>query len=87
VDVRLVWDDGTVDNRKWDGRDRWVRWRFEGPRRLDRVIVDPAGVWALETRRADNYWSRERLPGAVAKRTWWVTAGMRALAMLVLPWS
>ena len=87
VEVEFRWDDGTVERRSWDGKDRWTRWRFEGGRRLDAVIVDPDGHWALETRRADNYWRRKPDRGAVHRRFWWTAEIVRALAGLLAPWS
>jgi len=87
VEVELAWDDGSVERKTWDGTGRWIRWRFEGDRRLERVIVDPDGVWALETRRADNYWRRKPDPGAVHRRFWWTAEIIRVLSGLLLPWS
>ena len=59
VEVELTWADGASERRTWGGEERWVRWRFEGSERLAQVVVDPDGVWAIETRRADNYWRDE----------------------------
>ncbi len=87
VEVELRWDDGTTERRRWDGLGRWVRWRFDGERRLESVIVDPDGRWALETRRADNYWRRKPDRGAVHRRLWWTAEVLRALAGLLAPWS
>jgi len=70
VEVELTWGDGTSERRTWSGEERWVRWQLEGSRRLAQVVVDPDGVWALETRRADNYW-RDR-PARMDDPLWWV---------------
>ncbi len=87
VEVEFVWDDGKTERRKWDGRERWTRWRFEGARRLDAVIVDPDGVWALEVLREDNYWRRQPRRAAVHEHLWWTGELVRALACVALPWS
>jgi hypothetical protein len=70
VDVELEWSDGTTERRTWHSESRWVEWRIEGPNRLEQVVIDPDLVWALETRRADNYW-RGR-PAGFDHPLWWV---------------
>ena len=70
VEVELTWSDGTTERRTWDGESRWVEWNFEGPNRLEQVVIDPDLVWVLETRRADNYW-RDR-PAAIDHPLWWI---------------
>lgn len=87
VEVEFIWDDGKTERRTWDSRERWTRWRFDGARRLDAVIVDPDGVWALETRREDNYWRRQPRRAAVHEHLWWTGELVRALACVALPWS
>lgn len=84
VEVELLWSDGRRDRRVWNGRQRWVRWTEESPVRLDRVVIDPDGVWVLETRRADNYWSDEVSP---VDRLWWLGSALRLAGLVVLPWS
>jgi hypothetical protein len=84
VEVELTWDDGSTERRVWDGRDRWVRWVEVSPRRLAGVAVDPDGVWALETRRADNYWrDQPRDFGPL----WWLGAGLQVVGLPTVPWS
>ncbi|MBD3873607.1 MAG: M1 family metallopeptidase, partial [Acidobacteria bacterium] len=70
VEVELTWAGGASERRTWGGEERWVRWNVEGPQRLAQVVVDPDGVWALETRRADNYWRDE--PVRADHPLWWV---------------
>lgn len=85
VEVELTWDDGSIERRRWDGDERWVRWRFEGGRRLEQVVVDPDGVWALETLRADNYW-RDR-PARTEPPLWWVREIMGLVGQVFLRFS
>jgi len=87
VVVELHWEDGTTERRTWDGRDRWTVWRFERPGQLERVIVDPDGIWAVESHRADNYWSRKTEAGAIARRIWWLKELLQVSGMMALPWS
>jgi hypothetical protein len=87
LEVELRWDDGTRERRTWDGKGRWTRWRFSGAKRLEAVIADPDGAWALETRRHDNYWRREPSGSAVHEALWWTGELVRAAAGLLIPWS
>ncbi len=53
------------------------------------VVVDPDGAWALETRRADNYWHNEhwsRDP-AYAEPLWWLEGALRLVGFATVPWS
>ncbi len=87
VVVELVWDDGKTERRTWDAQDRWIIWRMEGPERLERVIVDPDGIWAVESHREDNYWSRKADTGTVTRRIWWLKELLQVSGMMALPWS
>jgi len=87
VEVLLTFDDGKTERRTWDGQERWVIWRMESPGRLDRVVVDPDGIWAAESQREDNYWSRKDDAGAVTRRIWWLKELLQAAGMMTLPWS
>jgi len=84
VEVELLWADDRRERRTWDSRDRWVRWMVESPVRLRQVVVDPDGVWAIETRRADNYWRDEV---ADSNALWWLDDALRLVGFLTVPWS
>jgi hypothetical protein len=47
--------------------------------------VDPDGVWALETRRADNYWRDE--PARADHPLWWVREVLDVAGKIFLKWS
>ena len=85
VEVELIWDDGSVERRSWNGVERWVRWNFEGPRRLEQVVVDPDGAWALETRRVDNYW--RDTPVRSEHPLWWVREALDVVGRVFLRFS
>lgn len=87
VEVELVFEDGSRGRRSWDGAARWVRWTFDSGQRLERVVVDPAGVWALETLRRDNYWASEESTQAARQTLWWVPEALHWLGFVNLPWS
>jgi hypothetical protein len=84
VEVELVWADDRRERRRWDSRDRWVRWIEESPVRLRQVVVDPDGTWVLESRRADNYWRDE---AADPTPLWWLDGALGVLSLLVVPWG
>jgi len=87
VEVELVFEDGSRERRSWDGAARWVRWTIDAGQRLERVVVDPDGVWALETRRRDNYWASEESSRVARRSLWWVPEALHWLGFAHLPWS
>ncbi|MCG6962912.1 MAG: M1 family metallopeptidase [Acidobacteria bacterium] len=87
VDVELVWDDGTREQRTWDGRERWVEWAWNAQHRLERVIVDPKGVWAMEAHRENNYWAAKAAASEGLRRLWWVDDALALVGLTALPWS
>lgn len=82
VEVELGWADGSYERRTWDGDEASVSWRIGSERRLRQVVVDPDGVWVLETRRADNYW-RDR-PLRSSQPLWWVREALALAGRLLL---
>ena len=84
VEVELVWADDRRERRTWDSRERWIRWTEDSNARLRRVVVDPDGVWVLETRRADNYWRDE---AADSNALWWLDGVLRLVSFVTVPWS
>ena len=84
VEVELLWADGRRERRQWDSVARWVRWSEESEERLEQVVVDPDGIWALETRRADNYWRDE---AAASDPLWWLGSVLHLAGLLTVPWG
>jgi hypothetical protein len=87
VEVALEYADGTRERRTWDGRAPQVRWTIDSGERLARVVVDPEGAWALETRRRDNYWASEQSPRVARRVLWWTIEVLHWCALVHLPWS
>lgn len=86
VEVRLRWADGREERRQWRAVEPRERWRIESATPLAEIAIDPDGVWALETRRADNYWRAE--PSGLARRVArWLTAGVHLVRLGDLPWG
>jgi len=59
VDVQIVFDDGTVTNEHWDGRDRWRRFEYTGNQRVEWAVVDPKRTMPLDFNRLNNSRMRE----------------------------
>jgi hypothetical protein len=59
VDVQIVFDDGTVTNEHWDGRDRWRRFEYTGSQRVEWAVVDPHQTMPLDFNRLNNSRMRE----------------------------
>ena len=71
VDVLMVFDDGEEIRRSWDGQDRWYRYSFQKPARLDYAVVDPDRKLLLDIDPTNN--SRYRSSDerfALATRKW-----------------
>jgi hypothetical protein len=87
VEVGLRWADGTAERRQFSRDERWVHWTVESPQRLEELVVDPDGVWALELERSDNYWRDAPDRTQLRRFAWWLGDSLRALELLCLPWS
>jgi hypothetical protein len=87
VEVSLSFADGRRERRSWDGQDRWTRWQLSSDERLTQVMVDPEGVWALETNRDDNYWRGEPRRENVRRAFWWLSDALQMVGLLLVPWS
>jgi hypothetical protein len=56
VEAKLTYENGRVEWRHWDGRDRWVKWESVGESKLRRVEIDPEHKILLDGSFADNSW-------------------------------
>ncbi|MCX6560624.1 MAG: M1 family metallopeptidase [Candidatus Aminicenantes bacterium] len=66
-DILVVFANGRKIKETWDGRERWKRFVYTGPDRLDYAQVDPEGIWLLDVDRANNSLRLEPRPGGVRK--------------------
>jgi hypothetical protein len=69
VELRVEFADGRAASERWDGRDRWARFRYEGAR-VVRAVVDPARRIALDVVPANNEWVADRRPARRAATKW-----------------
>jgi len=59
VDVQVVFEDATAVTEHWDGRDRWKRFEYTGPQRVEWAVVDPKGTMPLDVDQLNNARMRE----------------------------
>jgi len=84
VSIRVAFEDDTEAREQWDGKARWIRLDYTGPR-VERVDVDPERVLVLDLDRANNTWLRTPKTSLAAvkwssKWMFWVQNVMEAFA-------
>jgi Peptidase family M1 domain len=70
VELLVEFEDGTQKAERWDGRERWVRFRYPGPQRVVRAIVDPEHKLALDVDPSNNTWELDRGAATRAATKW-----------------
>jgi hypothetical protein len=63
VELLVQFEGGATASERWDGKDRWQRFRY--PRKVVRAAVDPDAKLALDVDPSNNAWVEER---GVARR-------------------
>ncbi len=53
-EIRIVFEDGQVVEETWDGQDRWKKFIYERPVRIDHVQIDPERKILLDTNFINN---------------------------------
>ena len=74
VDVRLVFEDGHQEVRRWDGQERWIQYVVERPSKIESAEVDPDEILMLDASRTNN--SRLRKKNARLPATKWSSKWM-----------
>jgi hypothetical protein len=69
VELRLAFADGRVVNERWNGRDRWYRFRYEGAK-LERATIDPGRKIAIDVDPTNNEWIATSGPAHRAAAKW-----------------
>jgi hypothetical protein len=69
VELRVEFADGRVVNERWNGRDRWYRFRYEGAK-LVRAAVDPQHKIAIDVDPSNNEWIADERPARRAATKW-----------------
>lgn len=70
VELLVEFDDGSTRRERWDGRERWTRFRYEGSARVRRAVADPDGRLALDVDPSNNAWVAERGDAHRAAAKW-----------------
>lgn len=70
VDVVIAFEDGSRVRERWDGRDRWVLYRYTKPVKAREAIVDPERVLLLDLNYTNN--SRTLRPRASEAAAKWM---------------
>jgi hypothetical protein len=83
VEVELRFEGGKPERRRWDGRDRWVRYDFVRPERLLSASVDPERKLELDVSWLNDSKRTEHDSRAAAK--WaaiWMFCAQQVLALV-----
>jgi hypothetical protein len=69
VELRVELADGRTVTERWDGRDSWKRFRYEGSR-VVRATVDPGRKIAIDISPSNNDWMEDEGPARRAATRW-----------------
>jgi hypothetical protein len=61
--------DGRTVTERWDGRDRWARFRYQGAK-VVRATVDPDRKIAIDVDPSNNEWVSDEGPARRAATKW-----------------
>ncbi len=63
VELQVAFDDGTSATESWDGRERWKRFEYSGPQRVEWALVDPHQRLVLDV----NFLNNSRMRAAATR--------------------
>jgi hypothetical protein len=69
VELRVDFADGRTVTERWDGRDRWARYRYEGAK-VVRAMVDPGRRIAIDVSPSNNEYLADERPARRAATRW-----------------
>ena len=69
VELRVEFEDGRVVNEKWNGRERWYRFRYEGAK-VVRAAIDPDHKIAIDVDPTNDEWLDDVRPAHRAAAKW-----------------
>lgn len=70
VELLVEFSDGRRLRESWDGRYRWTRFRYAGPAKVVRAVVDPDRKLALDVDPSNNSWIDETGQSRRAATKW-----------------
>ncbi len=59
IDIEFIFEGGKIERRKWDGKERWVKFVFKEKQKIKCAIVDPHDKILLDVNRVNNSLCRE----------------------------
>jgi hypothetical protein len=59
VEVLVIFDDGSAIQENWDGQYRWKKFKYSGPSRIMKAVVDPAFKLVIDVDRTNNGMARK----------------------------
>ncbi|MDD8019625.1 MAG: M1 family metallopeptidase [Acidobacteriota bacterium] len=72
--LQVEFEDGSTEEREWDGQNRWMRFNFEKPVKIKRAVLDPEGLWLVDTNLSNNSYARKgpatRILSATGSLVW-----------------
>jgi hypothetical protein len=69
VELRVEFEGGRVVNERWNGRDRWYRFQYQGAK-VVRAMVDPGRKLVIDVDPANNEWISDERPARRAATKW-----------------
>lgn len=70
IDLLVEFADGRQIHESWDGQYRWTRFRYAGPTKVVRAVVDPEHKLAIDIDPANNAWLEEKGKARRAALKW-----------------
>ena len=59
IKIKVVFEDGSQEERSWDGQGRWAKFVIEKRSKADFAQVDPDGIWLIDSNVSDNCLKRQ----------------------------
>jgi hypothetical protein len=69
VELRVDFADGRTVTERWNGRDRWARFRYEGAK-VVHAMVDPQRKIVIDVNPSNNEWISDERPARRAATKW-----------------
>jgi hypothetical protein len=83
VTLQVQFDDGSVERKEWDGKDRWHRFVWERKEKLASAEIDPDNLHLLDRNPFNNSWRAETDGRAAGKIAGYWTLLTQWLAQLL----
>ena len=85
IDILVTLDSGKRVTELWDGRDRWIAYRYDEP--ISAVQVDPRRVLLLDVNYTNNSWTRHSAESVDKAATRWAGHWLTWLEDCLLSWA